>query len=84
MTRQPVRTAQAAMEWEVAAWQAARKASGRGVDWHSTTEDAPIKLKHLYPAVQADELLVFTSHMIRSGQTPARMCTKQRSRASNL
>jgi hypothetical protein len=36
----------------VAAWQAARNASGRGVDWRLTTEDARIKLKHLYPAIQ--------------------------------
>ena len=31
------------------AWQAARNASGRGVDWRFTAEDARIKLKHLYP-----------------------------------
>jgi hypothetical protein len=43
----------ATLEREVAAWQAARNASGRGVDWRFTTEDARIKLKHLYPAIQA-------------------------------
>jgi len=43
---------QATLEWEVAAWQAARNASGRGVDWRFTTEDARIKLKHLYPTIQ--------------------------------
>jgi hypothetical protein len=43
---------QATLEREVAAWQAARNASGRGVDWRFTTEDARIKLKHLYPAIQ--------------------------------
>jgi hypothetical protein len=37
---------------EVAAWQAARNADGRGVDWRFTTADARIKLKHLYPAIQ--------------------------------
>ena len=42
----------ATLEREVAAWQAARSASGRGVDWRFTTEDARIKLKHLYPAIQ--------------------------------
>jgi hypothetical protein len=42
----------ATLEREVAAWQAARNASGRGVDWRFTTEDARIKLKHLYPAIQ--------------------------------
>ena len=43
---------QATLEREVAAWQAARNAFGRGVDWRFTTEDARIKLKHLYPAIQ--------------------------------
>jgi DDE superfamily endonuclease len=42
----------ATLEREVAAWEAARNASGRGVDWRFTTEDARIKLKHLYPAIQ--------------------------------
>ena len=42
----------AMLEREVAAWQAARNACGRGVDWRFTTEDARIKLKHLYPAIQ--------------------------------
>jgi DDE superfamily endonuclease len=44
---------QATLQREVAAWQSARNASGRGVDWRFTTEDARIKLKHLYPAIQA-------------------------------
>jgi DDE superfamily endonuclease len=43
----------ATLEREVAAWQAARNAAGRGVDWRFTTEDARIKLKHLYPAIQS-------------------------------
>jgi DDE superfamily endonuclease len=42
----------ATLEREVAAWQAARNATGRGVDWRFTTEDARIKLKHLYPVIQ--------------------------------
>ena len=42
----------ATLEREVAAWQAARNKAGRGVDWRFTTEDARIKLKHLYPAIQ--------------------------------
>ena len=37
---------------EVAAWEATRNATGRGVDGRFTTEDARIKLKHLYPAIQ--------------------------------
>jgi len=42
----------ATLEREGAAWQAARNADGRGVDWRFSTEDARIKLKHLYPAIQ--------------------------------
>ncbi len=42
----------ATLQREVGAWQAARNASGRGVDWRFTTADARIKLKHLYPAIQ--------------------------------
>ena len=42
----------ATLEREVAAWEATRNATGRGVDWRFTTEDARIKLKHLYPAIQ--------------------------------
>ena len=33
-------------------WEATRNATGRGVDWRFTTEDARIKLKHLYPAIK--------------------------------
>ena len=40
------------LEREVAAWQAARNSTGRGVNWRFTTEDARIKLKHLYPTTQ--------------------------------
>ena len=36
---------------EVAAWEAARNAAAPKVDWRFTTEDARIKLKHLYPTV---------------------------------
>jgi hypothetical protein len=42
----------ASLEREVAAWQSTRNATGRRVDWRFTTEDARIKLKHLYPAIQ--------------------------------
>jgi hypothetical protein len=42
----------ATLQREVATWQAARNACGRGVNWRFTTEDARIKLKYLYPAVQ--------------------------------
>ena len=43
---------QATLQREVAAWQAARNATGRGVDWRFTSADARIKLKHLYPVLQ--------------------------------
>src|SRR6266540_2351687 len=43
----------ATLEREVAAWQAARNRAGRGVDWRFTTEGARIKLRHLYPVIQA-------------------------------
>jgi hypothetical protein len=41
------------LEREVAAWEARRNGSGRGVDWRFTTEAARIKLKHLYPVIQS-------------------------------
>jgi hypothetical protein len=34
---------------ELAAWQAATNADQRQVDWQFTTDDARIKLRHLYP-----------------------------------
>jgi transposase len=37
---------------EVAAWEQARNASARPVDWRFTTPDARIKLKPLYPSIQ--------------------------------
>jgi hypothetical protein len=36
---------------EVAAWNEDRNAAGSGVDWRFTTDDARIKLKHLYPSI---------------------------------
>jgi hypothetical protein len=37
---------------EIAAWQTKRNESANTVDWRFTTQDARIKLKHLYPAFQ--------------------------------
>ena len=37
---------------EVTAWQQARNADPRPVNWHFTTADACIKLKRLYPSIQ--------------------------------
>ena len=34
---------------ETVAWERERNAAQKGVDWRFTTEDARIKLKHLYP-----------------------------------
>jgi hypothetical protein len=36
---------------EIAAWQDDRNASHARADWHFTTPDARIKLKHLYPSI---------------------------------
>jgi hypothetical protein len=38
---------------EVAAWEQDRNATQVTVDWRFTTADARVKLKHLYPSVQA-------------------------------
>jgi hypothetical protein len=39
-----------ALEREVVAWETRRNRHGRTVDWRFTTEDACIKLQHLYPS----------------------------------
>ena len=41
----------ATLTHEVAAWEADRNAAGGTVDWQFTTDDARIKLKHLYPSL---------------------------------
>ncbi len=41
----------AALEHEVAAWEAARNAATKTIAWRFTTADARIKLKQLYPAI---------------------------------
>ena len=38
---------------EVAAWEAARNQDGRAIRWRFTTADARIKLRHLYPSLEA-------------------------------
>ena len=38
---------------EVAAWESARNAAKCRVDWQFTTADARVKLKRLYPSIQA-------------------------------
>ena len=43
----------AILERDVAAWTVARTRTGAAVDWRFTTADARIKLKRLYPAVDA-------------------------------
>ena len=39
----------AVLNTELNAWQAATNADQRQVDWQFTTDDARIKLRHLYP-----------------------------------
>ena len=53
-TRQPLAatTHRKHLAAEVAAWQDRRNAAGGTVDWQFTTEDARVKLKRLYPAIQ--------------------------------
>jgi len=41
------------MEREVAAWVDARNAAESAINWRLTTADARIKLKCLYPAIDA-------------------------------
>ena len=43
---------QPTLSHEVAAWEADRNAMQATVDWRFTTEDARIKLKHLYPVIE--------------------------------
>lgn len=43
----------ATLEAEIAAWQERRNTSAGPIDWRFTTDDARIKLKRLYPAIQA-------------------------------
>jgi len=37
---------------EIGAWNVERNTAGKGVDWRFTTDDARIKLKHLYPSIE--------------------------------
>jgi hypothetical protein len=39
------------LAWEVGAWEAERNAAESSIDWRFTTEEARIKLKHLYPEI---------------------------------
>ena len=36
----------------LSAWHRARNSAQKGVSWHFTTDDARIKLKHLYPEIK--------------------------------
>jgi hypothetical protein len=38
---------------EVAAWEERRNSMAGTIDWRFTTADARIKLRHLYPSLQA-------------------------------
>ncbi|MGV9567875.1 hypothetical protein [Streptomyces sp. NPDC003480] len=37
---------------ELAAWQQHTNSNQRQVDWHFTTDDARVKLRHPYPTTQ--------------------------------
>ena len=39
---------------EVAAWESDRNQDKHKMDWRFTTEDAPVKLKTLYPTISAE------------------------------
>ena len=42
----------ACLKAEIRIWEENRNFSGRTIDWQFTTDDARIKLKHLYPSFQ--------------------------------
>ncbi len=42
---------QATLTREVAVWERKRNAQSVTVEWRFTTDDAPIKLKELYPVI---------------------------------
>jgi hypothetical protein len=44
----------ATLSEEAAAWVAARNAEQTGIEWQFTTEEARVKLKHLYPLILSD------------------------------
>jgi len=43
------------LQSELDAWQQERNSSSAKVVWRFTTEDARVKLKHLYPVFEPDE-----------------------------
>ena len=55
LTRQalaPRMATQAAVHAQVAAWAEDRNAAQTGLDWQFRTEDARVRLKHLYPVIE--------------------------------
>jgi hypothetical protein len=40
------------LDTELAAWQEATNANQRQVGWHFTTEEARVRLRHLYPSTK--------------------------------
>jgi len=49
----PATVARVRMRYVASGLDAAGNSTGRGIDWRFTTEDARIKLKRLYPVIQA-------------------------------
>jgi hypothetical protein len=39
------------LSYELGAWQAWKNASGKGVDWQFTTDEAKVHLHRLYPVI---------------------------------
>lgn len=46
----------AKLSTELAAWQKQRNCTASKVIWRFTTEDARLKLKHLYPLFETEEI----------------------------
>jgi hypothetical protein len=40
------------LEIEIAAWETRQNETANKIDWQFTTQDARIKLKHLYPSFE--------------------------------
>ena len=59
---------------ELTAWQHTLNTQQRQIHWQFTTDDARVKLRHLYPKVSRDTLLAITTARVGiwSGQTQPR------------
>ena len=46
------RDALEALNEKLSAWYSARNSAQKGISWHFSSEDARIKLAHLYPTIK--------------------------------